>query len=188
MILDLNRTKPDRNFRSESGKFDVSVVNQNIYSHSPQEYDDILKFSHTIGALVKNCTIGSHLPSREDGVDINKCEAIYIMECKIWGGDKYGITIKGGSKLVSLEDVQFMSYRRGIDVDIGNFSDTNMDKTTGVVLRNVTRGDGNPVRVRVGRGNKPTIIGGNVKILFWHSLALKAYVLFKHYYLRITKQ
>jgi hypothetical protein len=41
---------------------------------------------------------------------------------------------------------------------------------------NCKRSDGLPVRVRVGWADRPVVIGGNVKILFWQSLMLKVYV------------
>ena len=99
------------------------------------------------------------------------------------------MTIKGGSERIVLRGVIFKNNSgSGIDIDIGNFSDTNMDKTTGVILDDVSTTSGRAVRVRVGRGNRPVIIGGKVKILFWHSLALKAYVWFKYYYLKILNK
>jgi hypothetical protein len=38
------------------------------------------------------------------------------------------------------------------------------------------RTDGKPVRVVVGNAEKPSVVGGNVKILFWRSLGLKLFV------------
>lgn len=66
--------------------------------------------------------------------------------------------------------------KEGIDIDLGNYSDSNMIKTTNVILHNVRREDGEPVRIRVGHADKPIVINSKVKILFWWSIAIKIYV------------
>ena len=67
-----------------------------------------------------------------------------------------------------------------VDIDIGNYSDNAKGKTTDVRIVNCRRSDGKPIRVRVGWADRPVVIGGNVKILFWQSLLLKIYVYIKN--------
>lgn len=174
--------KPDNNFQSYAGVSDLTVVNQEYSPDDPSNIDDVLKISHSERITFIKCDINPKGGNREDGVDVmNNSKNIRFSECSV-GCGKYAFTIKGGSNFVWLDNVVIHGKHgiEGVDIDIGNFSSTVPDDKTGIVmLDNVTRKDGKPVRVRVGWASYPVITGGNVKVLFWQSLILKAYVAFK---------
>jgi hypothetical protein len=106
---------------------------------------------------------------------------VLLKHSRVRAGKRYAITIKGGS-VARVENVIIWGPRgtEGVDIDIGNYNHVQPNRKTPTSdLVNVTREDGKPVLVRVGFASKPVIIGGNCKILFWQSLGLKVYVLFK---------
>jgi hypothetical protein len=133
-----------------------------------------------------DCTINPDGGNREDGIDIMRNSFVSLQNCQIGAGKKYAVTVKGGSAAV-IGDCVILRHGgfEGVDIDIGNFSHTVPNLKTGVVvLSGVTALDGKPVTVRVGWSEKPIVVGGNVKILFWQSLALKVYVFVKRMILK----
>ena len=170
--------KPDRNFRSIADTSHVSISDETITPEDPQNYDDILKFSNAQDCKVIMCDINPHGGNREDGVDINRfCSDILIRDCKITSGKKYAITIKGGSESIYLKNlVLFGRGDEGVDIDIGNYSDSTMKKSKNIILENVHRFDGKPVTLRVGHASQIFTVNSNVKKLRLQSLGLKIYV------------
>lgn len=171
----------DRNYESHADVVGLRMAGRHIAPSSPSEYDDVLKISHCTDARVEDCVINPDGGNREDGVDIMRgCHTVTFRRCQVGAGAKYGFTIKGGCEHILLEDVVISRPGGGwerVDIDIGNYSHTCPHAyTSAVTLDNVRRSDGRPVRVRVGFADRPTVLGGNIKVLFWQSLALKAYV------------
>ena len=125
-------------------------------------YADTLKLSHADFIEVIRCVIyGGH----EDCIDINRdCVDVLVKDCRLIPDGKYAVTIKGGSCMVHLQNVVIDVHGSETDIDIGNWSDQSGFLTTGVVLENVTMADGSPVRCRVLWGEKPMVVGGNVKV------------------------
>lgn len=139
-------------------------------------YDDLFKLSHVTGAQVTGLTVRGQGKQLENAIDMNRvCTDIVIENARLEAGLENAITIKGGCKNVTLRNITIERAGGHCDIELGNWSDQSPDPVTGVHLINVARADGQPVRVRVGHADRPTIEGGNVKILFWASLALKAY-------------
>lgn len=126
------------------------------------DYDDILKISRSNNVVIKKCNI---FGGREDCVDMNNyCSNILIEDVKVHSGGKYCFTIKGGSRDITLKDIVVEGHGKEVDIDIGNWSDQSSELTTNVILENVTSLNGTPVTVRVLWADKPTIIGGNIKL------------------------
>jgi hypothetical protein len=174
-------SKPDINYRSYADQDNFTVAGETIQADDPAAYDDILKVSHCQYAIVRDCAINLNGGNREDGVDVMRSSyAVHFNECEVGAGQLYAFTIKGGSDMISLRNVLITRpgpWPQRVDIDIGNYSSTVPNAKTGtILLTNVTRTDGKPVRVRVGWAARPIISGGNVKVLFWQSLALKVYV------------
>ena len=174
----------DKNYKSYADEQNVVIQNDTIDAPNPEQYDDILKLSHVEGANINNCIINPSGGNREDGIDIMRfCRSIYIGNCQVGAGKLYAFTIKGGSSQIDLSNVTIIRGGGSIekvDIDIGNYSDNAKGKTTDVRIVNCKRSDGKPIRVRVGWADRPVVIGGNVKILFWQSLLLKIYVYIKN--------
>jgi hypothetical protein len=176
--------KPDTNYF----EYKKPLLGAVIEPKNSEDYDDILKASGKDPVTVNYANInllGGR--NREDGIDINKCDNVTLNGINVRAGHKYAVTIKGGCSNVLLKDIlvyQGLSYE-GVDIDIGNWSDQSMKQCNRIVLANLRRTDGEPVRVRVGHSERPIIEGGNVRILFWKSLTLKAYLLLKWLLLKV---
>jgi len=183
---------PDKNFASFADESDRTIGDELFAPQNPAEWDDIVKVSHCDGLTFRNCIINPLGGNREDGVDVmRKSRHVEFYNCRVGCGNRYAFTIKGGSEMISLANVTITGRRgkEGVDIDIGNFSHTLPNAKTGLVyLDNVARSDGSAVTVRVGWATKPAITGGNVKILFWASIGLKLYVLFKRLCFTITRR
>ena len=137
------------------------------------EISDTIKCS--TGLRKTKIILGEVHGGNEDAIDVNKlCEDIEI-SAKLWsftnGRSKYGFTLKGGSKNISLSGIVAGDPL----VDIGNASDQSHDLTTGVVL-NLKRLDGKPIRVRVLGGDLPVLVDGSGPYRFifpWKSKILR---------------
>lgn len=184
--------EPDRNFKSFCDESNRTVADELFAPDNPSEWDDVVKVSHCEGFTFRNCIINPEGGNREDGVDVmRKSRHVEFYNCRVGAGNRYAFTIKGGSEMISLVNVTITGRRgkEGVDIDIGNFSHTLPNVKTGLVyLDNVSRANGEAVRVRVGWAPNPSVVGGNVKILFWASIGLKLYVLFKRLCSTITRR
>jgi hypothetical protein len=122
---------------------------------------------------------------KEDALDVNnRCRDLNLVaQAWVLGGAKYGITVKGGSRNVTVEGA-VEGRGQECDVDLGNGSDQSNEKTAGVKL-NLWRVDGQPVRVRVLNADRPELFNGPYKWVFpspniwFHSFFVKAFLLFR---------
>lgn len=175
---------PDRNYRSYADVSGVFLNGEDIAPPDPANWADTLKFSNARDVNVQGCTV---LGSTEDCVDIMRgSHDIVISGCTMFPAGKYAFTIKGGSHDIMIVDTVIFGEGSETDIELGNWTAVNFDKSYRIVLDNVTRSDGKPVRVRVGHAQKPTIIGGNVKIDHFGSLLLKAYWWIKYALFRVS--
>jgi hypothetical protein len=162
----------DRNFQSHAD-VKVHVIGERIEPPDPENWDDTLKLSHVVDSVVEMCSI---LGSKEDCIDIMRGSVrLHVYSCELYPTGKFAVTVKGGCMGIVLENIVIYGAGKETDIDIGNWTAVNFDKTTDVFITNVRRADGKPVRVRVGHATKPIIEGGNVKIDHLGSLLLKAY-------------
>lgn len=154
---------------------------------SPAGFDDLLKVSDKRNVVVREFIAESDGTHFEDGIDVNhECENIQFIDGRAGSGTKgVAVTIKGGSCNVSLERVVVTKPGRHCDIEIGNHSDQSWKSCDGTALRDVVRADGQPVRVAWGRGRKPRIEGGNVRIVWWWTAVLHLYVYGKHFFPRL---
>lgn len=150
--------------------------------HSPSEYDDVLKFSNARNCFVLGCHVRG---GRENAIDMNRnCTNIVVEDTVLVGGDQCAVVIKGGCHNITLNRVLISPSGGPYDIELGGWSDQSRHKTGRVVLRDVLRTDGKPVRVVVGNAEKPTIEGGDVQILPFWSIGLKLYVFAKGLFVR----
>lgn len=171
--------KPDVNFWSYADKEDFTIppgtrFDPRSLNLDPQSYDDVLKFSHAKRVVAKGIYVAG---GRENAVDMNRgCESILIADSTIVGGDQAGMVIKGASRGIVLEDVMFIpSPKSWCDILIGDWSDQSTELSTTIILTRCQRHDGRPLRVVVGRATMPIIAGGNARVHYPLSYALKAY-------------
>lgn len=170
----------DRNYLSIADRDSVTLEDATISPEHEGEdvyaYDDILKLSKATNFIGRKLTI---IGGSENAIDMNRyCTDVLVEDCKLMGGMQCGVVIKGGCRNVALRDVVFHDPDdAGYDIEIGGWSDQSDAPTTDITLDHCTRKDGRPIRVVLGNATRPRIIGGNVKILFWRSLALKAFIL-----------
>jgi len=163
----------DVNYLSYADVDGVTIGDQMIVADQTK-FDDSLKLSHATNFKGYNLTIYG---GSENAIDLNReCKMVLFEHLVLVGGGQCAIVVKGGSEDIEFTNVCITKPKGNYDIELGGWSDQSRKKTKRVWLDNVVRPDGKPVRVVVGNADKPTIIGGNVKILFWRSLALKAFV------------
>lgn len=163
----------DYNYRSYADCSDVLIDGERIKPDNCLDYDDVLKFSNVKYAVVTKSDVWG---GKEDCIDMNRnCSDICINDSYLFPRGKYGMTIKGGTKNVTLRNVTFLGHGKEADIDIGNWSDQSQEKTTNIKLIDVIASDGKPVRVRVLWGDLPEVVGGNVKIVIVSPVLVKIY-------------
>ena len=166
-------SKPDNNWRSYANVSGVQIIAEEIKAPDDFVGSDTIHFSNVQGANVAYSIIYG---LKEDCIDIqNKTRDVIVQKCDLYPTGQYGLTIKGGSSNIELSDNTFFSHGSVYDIDLGNWSDQSMDKTTGVILRNLTAHDGKPVRVRVLWADRPIVVGGNVKVTVYPKIVVMAY-------------
>ena len=154
-------TTPDKNFRSYADCMNCLIENETLCPPD-ESYADTLKFSNAHGVTVRECSI---FGGTEDCIDLNRgCTYITIKDCDLMPAGKYAVTIKGGTSAIQLKNVFIHDHGDETDIDIGNWSDQSKEPTGSVILQNVCMTDGSPVRCRVLWGERPIVIGGNVKV------------------------
>ena len=176
--------KPDANFRSYADETDLVLtdltVDPALDGLDPASFDDLVKLSHVQRARVTGLIVRGAGRNRENGIDLNReCEDIVIDGAQIEAGRQNAITIKGGCRRITLRNIVITRAGGNCDIELGNWSDQSAEPVREVVFENVRRFDGLPVRLRVGHADRPKIEGGKIKLQFWASLALKAYVQFR---------
>lgn len=184
----LNKQTDDNYHSIADNRMPVALIDQTYQPAAPDFWDDILKLSNAFAVTVSGCDINPKGGNREDGVDISRYSRdVVLSDCRIRAGKRYGVTIKGGSNAIRLEDIVFHGPRgkEGVDIDIGNFSDWNYSMANNITIKNCTREDGEPVTIRIGRGCDVNIIGGKVRVLVLQSVALKLYVWAKFHLQRL---
>ncbi len=163
----------DNNFRSYADVDGVTVRDEIISPENPTQYNDILKLSNAKNVDVINSYI---VGGSEDCIDMNRnCENVFISSAELCPNGKFGITIKGGSRGIIIQNVEFLRHGTETDIDIGNWSDQSNEPVRRVTLANLKSMDGKPVRVRVLWGERPNIIGGNVKLTVYPKILVQIY-------------
>lgn len=170
----------DTNYHSISDQTNVTLKDITVDPRStgvdPATIDDVLKLSHAQNILIERLIVDAGGLQKENAIDMNRmCSQVSIIDAKLVSGLQNAITIKGGCYDILIENVIIIPGKGSCDIELGNWSDQSQDYVTNVTLKNVTRNDGQPVRLRVGHAKEPTIIGGNVKRDFLGSLMVKAY-------------
>jgi hypothetical protein len=145
-----------------------------------EDFDDILKFSHARNITALRLYVAG---GGENAIDMNReCAGIRIRDSLLRSGDQCAVVIKGGSNDIMLSRVRLDADddHTAYDIELGGWSDQSMKRTRRVCLHEVSRLDGRPVRVVVGWADRPAVLGGRCRILFWRSVGLKAFWLARY--------
>ena len=172
----------DKNYYSVSDVSDVTVKNHRFdpseFGVNPAEIDDIVKFSHATNIVFNDIIVDGQGQQKENCIDMNReCKNISIIGALLYQGNQNAITIKGGCDTILLKNITIIPRGGNCDIEIGNHSQQSFKKTTNVILDNVKRFDGKPVRLRVGHADYPTIINSDVEYQWFQSLIAKIYVI-----------
>lgn len=183
-------TTPDKNFRSYADQSGILVADQvfdpRAAGEDPAHIDDVLKLSHVTNARFLRCEVRAGGLQRENALDLNReCADVLIEGFTLESGRQNALTIKGGCTAITIKDTVIIPGQGHCDIELGNWSDQSTAKTTRVWLINVTRSDGKPVRLRVGRADDPIILGGNVRKDALGSLLITAAWWAKYLFTRI---
>lgn len=168
---------PDRNFLSyadvDGRTIEAVRIDASDEGDDPLAFDDTLKLSHAVNFIGRQLWVRG---GRENAVDMNRgCRNVRLEGCTLVAGRHCAVVIKGGSSDISLARVAIVEPVGAYDIELGGWSDQSFDLTRRVTLADVSRRDGQPVRVVVGRAELPAIVGGNCQVLFWRSLLLQAF-------------
>jgi hypothetical protein len=179
----------DTNYRSYADLEDVRIPDYTRFDPTdegldPRDYADVLKFSHAERVAGVNLTV---VGGKENAIDMNRrCRDIFLSDVTLCGGDQSSVVIKGATENVILRRfTYFVSKKAWCEVLIGDWSDQSTEPSRNIVLDDHYRKDGKPVRVVVGRAEWPYVVGGNVRICYVKSYALKAYFWAKYFAVRL---
>ena len=180
-------SKPDRNFISYADSEGLEILNLTVDPgpEGDETYDDLLKLSHVRSASFRNLVVlGGR--QKENAIDLNRgCLDVLIDGAVVQGGRQNAITIKGGCSDITLRDVTIKRGGGNCDIELGNHSDQNFNRTRRVRLIRVRMDDGSPVRLRVGHADEPSIVDCEVERQFRASLGVKFYVAARQLYARL---
>ena len=177
-------TMADTNYLSIADVIGYELKNTTVDPRTegidPSTIDDVLKLSHAQNILVEAVTVNAGGIQRENAIDMNRiCVDVIVRYCILYSGKQNALTIKGGCRDITIENVQIVPGTGQCDVELGGWSDQSRDYVLNVKLINVTRTDGKPVRLRIGHAKNVTIEGGNVKENKFESSMLKLFVFLK---------
>lgn len=184
IILIFICTMADTNYLSIADVIGYELKNVTVDPRTegidPSKIDDVLKLSHAQNILVDTVTVNAGGLQRENAIDMNRvCVNVMVKDCILYSGKQNAITIKGGCRDVTIQNVQIVPGEGHCDIELGNWSDQSQDYVLNVNLINVTRTDGAPVRLRIGHAKNVIVEGGNVKENKLGSLMVKLYFFFK---------
>jgi hypothetical protein len=174
----------DINYYSIADTSDVRLENVTIDPRTdgiePTIIADVLKLSFAKNIVVHNVIVDAGGCQKENAVDMNRlCSNVVMTDCTLYSGKQNALTIKGGCRDITIENLKIVAGSGNCDIELGNWSDQSQEPVTNVKFINVTRTDGKPVRLRVGNAKNITIIGGNIKEDKIGSILVKLYCFFK---------
>jgi len=180
MSIAIPQTRRDKNYWSYDKEQGVTFKGRTFAPERPQDYEDILKVSACRRCRFEDMTVTTTEPcNREDGIDISYlCDDIVFDNFRVDAGRLYAVTVKQCRNIL-LQNGTIGRPGGGwerVDIDLGNRSQYRSLRTTDVVIDNVHRLDGQPVRVRVGHADRPTLRNGIYDVLTLQSIGLKAFV------------
>jgi hypothetical protein len=163
----------DINFRSYSDLTGFAVNNCDINPDATQKWSDALKVSHCRNFQFDG---GSVIGGSENAIDCNRnCDNGLFNRMRLLMGEQASIVVKGGCTDIVFADIEITPAQNAwCDVLWDDWSDQSQLPSTGL-LKNVTRTDGKPVRLVVGRGVWPVIQSGNVRRCYILSFGLRCY-------------
>lgn len=172
-------TRHDRNFRSWDGGGDDPPNSDLILDPEGAgwlrgSWADTAKFHKRVGEVYH--TIRVMLGGAEDCVDISPetcdCEFRHF---DVQSGGDYVLTLKGGSCHNVLAYWTIRQGGRVVDIEIGNWSSSNFERSTGNEFVGWYRNDGLPVTYCYRLGCRPKFTAMRTRHLWWRSLGLTAY-------------
>jgi len=177
--------KPDRNFLSFADRRDEHHdglnVDPRVEGKDPADFDDLLKISHCRGLVFSNFVVQGAGRQRENAIDLNReCSGVLLIGGTVEAGKQNAITIKGGCTNTILRRIVILRPAKKCDIELGNHSDQSAQRTTHTYLHDVTRSDGQRVRVTVGHADWPIATGDTqIERQYFRSYRLKAYLALK---------
>jgi hypothetical protein len=156
------------------------VVVKDEEIESPTLVSDPFKISNCQNVLVENCRI---VGGSEDCVDQVAGRNTVLRGCRLKPIGKNGVTAKGSVDGFELNDVLFETHGSECDAEFGQHckydSPLGKNPTKNIRLINVRAVDGRPVVCKIWNATKPTVIGGNVKVVKVSWIVVKAYFLWR---------
>lgn len=140
-------------------------------------FDDMLKISHCSDCKFENVTV---FGGTENAVDLNRmCRKITLSRLELFGGAQAAVVVKGGCTGITFADTCIAQDPEArCEFLIDDWS-AQSRAPSDVTIRNVTRKDGQPVRVIFGRFRRPKVVATKIRTLWLQSIGLHIYNLAK---------
>lgn len=171
-------TRYDRNYRSWDSPAQGGAANITLDPVAdgwvPGTWSDTAKFYKRIccGFMNFNLVLGG----TEDCVDVSpECINNRFAYFTCHSGGQYVLTLKGGSCDNLFSGWTVHAHGKTVDIEIGNWSSSNYERSTGNQFANWTATDGKPITYCYRLGCKPYFRNMDVKHLWWRSIGLTIY-------------
>lgn len=176
----------DKNYKSYEYLIRKTVEGVSLEPDNPTEYDDIMKVYRCLDCRFTDFVVEG---GKEDCVDFGKeSSGNDVRRMKLTPNGRYAFTIKGESNGNEFYDIELLSHGKDADIEIGNWSTYNYEKSTGNTFGGIYAKDKEPITYCYRWGCKPTFINSNVKHLWWRSIGLTFYWWFKYVWHVILKR
>jgi len=179
-------TRHDRNFASwDGGGDDPPLFDVRLDPISKGwkvgTWSDTAKFFKRINCYYANFTIVRG--GTEDAVDMTGSQDNLLSHFRIdMAGDQYVMTLKGGSCRNTFKDWTIGIPPKTVDIEIGNWSSSNFDRSIGNHFINWKHLNGAPVTYCYRFGCKPTFKDTLTKHLWVRSIGITVYWWSKYFW------
>ena len=177
----------DKNFKSYENEFAQLYGDVSLIPPHPLNWDDVMKVFRCTWCRWEGVEV---VGGKEDCIDLGRESSDNTLEdLTLTPNGKYVFTIKGGSNNNHFNGVYIMSKPSVVDIEVGNWSTHNYEKSTGNRFNVAGHSDGSPVTYCYRLGCKVKFDStSKVKHLWWRSIGLTFYWWFKYVWHVILKR
>jgi len=148
-------------------------------------WQDTAKFHKQIGQTFSDLTVAQG--GTEDAMDVNICFGCSWQHLRLSAGDRYVLTLKGGSCNNRLVDVLITKAAPIVDIEVGAWSSSDFSRSTHNVFRRWSRTDGKPVTYCYRWGCKPTFHNTKTTHLWWRTVGNTIHYASKYFWHRMLR-
>jgi len=169
----------DNNYHSFENETETHYEGWSLEPTFPLNFDDTMKVFRCNRCTFTDFKVDG---GKEDCIDIGReSSGNKLTSFKLKPNGRYAFTIKGESNGNEFYDIELLSHGKDADIEIGNWSTYNYEKSTGNTFGGIYAKDKEPITYCYRLGCKPVFqANANVKHLWWRSIGLTFYWWFKY--------